>query len=81
MFESTSDIVCVKSAAYEAVSHKPPVYDYVSLNDVHPKLSLEGSHYTELGPSPLDAPAILPELGGKKVLYSDVKHTVSEHGA
>ena len=31
----------------------------------------------ELGPHPLDAPAILPELGGKKVLYSEVKLTVS----
>ena len=77
MSESASDIVCFKSPAYEAVPRKPPVYDYVSVNDVQSKSSLGGSHYTELGPRPLDTPAILPELGGKKVLYSDVKHTVS----
>ena len=77
MSESTSDIVCVKSVAYEAISHKPPVYDYVSINDIHSKSSLGGSHCIEVGPRPLDVPAVLPELGRKKVLYSDVKPTVS----
>ena len=76
MPESTSDIVCFKSPAYEAVPRKPPVYDYVSVNDIHPKSSLGNPHYTELGPCSLDAPAVLPELGGK-VLDSDVKHIVS----
>ena len=77
MPETTSDIVCFKSPAYEAVPRKPPVYDYVLVNGIHPESSLGGSHYTELGPRPSDAPAVLPELGGKKVSYSDVKHTVS----
>ena len=77
MSESASDIVCLKSPAYEAIPCKPPVYDYVSVSDVHPKSSLGGSNYMELGPRPLDAPAVLPALGGK-VLYSDVKHTVSD---
>lgn len=75
--QNTSDILCFKSPAYEAVSCKPPVYDYVSLSDVHPKPSLGGSDYTELGPHPLDAPPILSVRGGKKVLSSDIKHTVS----
>ena len=77
MSKSAADIVCVKSVAYEAVPHKPPIYDYVLVNGVHPKPSSGGSHYMELGPHPLDAPAVLPELDGKKVLYSDVKLTVS----
>ena len=75
--ETTSDIACVKSSAYEAVSYKPHVYDYITVNDECPKLSSGDCHYMELGPRPLDAPPILPPLGGKKVLYSDVKHFVS----
>ena len=74
--ESTSDIACMKSPAYEAVSHKPPVYDYILVNDVHPTSASGGNNNTELGPSALDAPPVLPELG-RKALYSDVKHTVS----
>ena len=74
--ENTTEITCMKSPAYEALSLKPPVYDYVVASDIHPKSSPGGSNYTELGPRPLDAPPVLPQLGGK-VLYSNVKHTVS----
>ena len=75
MSESASDVVCFKSPAYEEVPPKSPVYNYVAVDDVHPKPSSGGSHYTELGQCPLDAPTIPPELNGK-VLYSDVKHNV-----
>ena len=66
--ETSSDIVCFKSPAYEAVSHQPPpIYDYVFVNGMEPKLPSEGSNSMELGPCPSDALGILPELGGKKV--------------
>ena len=74
--ESTSDIACTKSPAYEAVSNKRPVYDYVLVNDIQPKSSSGGSDHTELGPRPVPAPPVRPEVG-RKVSYSDVKHTVS----
>ena len=78
MSESTTDIVCVKSVAYEAVSTKPPVYDYVIVKGIHPKSSSGDSNYMELGSHPLDAAAVLPELGQKKVLYSNAwKQAVS----
>ena len=77
MSGTTSDIVCLKSPAYVTLSHKPAVYDYVSVKDVHSKSPSGASDYMELGPHPLDAPAILPELGGKKVLYSNVQLIVS----
>ena len=44
--ESTSDIACTMSPAYEAVAHKPPVYDYVLVSDVRPKLSSGFLHRT-----------------------------------
>ena len=76
--ETTSNIVCVKSVAYEAVHPKPPVYDYVLVNGVHPKSSSKGPCYAELGPSLLDASAVCPELDEKKELYSSVQQqTVS----
>ena len=75
--ESTSDITCMKSPAYKTGSHNPPpIYDYVLVNDSEPRAPSEGSIRMELGPYPLDAPAVLPELG-ENVLHSDVKDTVS----
>ena len=61
--ESTSDIACMKSPACEAVSHQPSIYDYILVNDVHPNSSSGDSNSTELGPRPLDAPAVLPQVG------------------
>ena len=78
MPETTSDIVCVKSVAYEAVPQKPPVYDYVLVNGVHPKSSSKGPCYAEVKPSCLAGSAVHPELDGKKGSYSSVKkQTVS----
>ena len=75
--ESTSDIACMKSPAYESVSHEPPpIYDYVLVNDFKPKVPSEGSISMELGPRLLEFPGVLPELD-RKVLHSDAKHTVS----
>ena len=76
--EITSDIVCVKSVAYEAAPQEPPVYDYVLVNEVHPKSSSKGPSYAEVGPSRLDASAVHPELDGMKESYPSVrKQTVS----
>ena len=78
--QNTSDIVCVKSVAYDAVPHKPPVYDYVLVNGILPKLSSEGPHYMEVGPRPSEVSTVLPGLEGKKVLDSNVwKQTVSHY--
>ena len=76
--QRASDIICVKSAAYEALPQKSPVYDYVLVNGIRPKLCLEGHHYTEVGQQHLGASSAATKQNEKKPVYSNVlNQTVS----